>query len=59
MVIFKGKKERKNGLEHLVASNWIGLPLLAGSPSVLKVLLEGGSAGGDQSKELRPYACAR
>ena len=48
-MIFKIKK-RKNGLEHWVGNTWSGLPLLAGSPSVRMVLLEDGSAGGDQSK---------
>ena len=51
VVIFK-KKKRKHGLEHWVGNTSIGLPLLAWSSSVQIVLLEGGSAGGDQSKKL-------
>ena len=45
--------------EHWDGNTWIGLTLLAGSPSVRIVLLEGRTANGDQSKELRSYACAR
>ena len=55
--IFKGKKvkRRKHELEHWVGNTWIGLPLLAGSPSVRIVLLEEvtRSARGDQSKEIK------